>query len=189
MLGHLPIRGVTLHPVLVFKELEMTPLNLPLMQVQYEVLHESIADIALTHNVSESMVEYAIRTHKWERKRLTPTQQSTELETVTSDRQAALEAIHTLRQGVLDPQYIKIEAALVAKAIDIVNGIQATEATASKRLKEVTDILATLRPTKNMVKDTQANNSLKLMIMNHVGDINKAQTKHEEIEVVVNATG
>lgn len=167
----------------------MKPLNLPLMQIQYEVLHEDVQDIADNHAVSKQMVEYAVRTHNWERRTLTESEQTEELNSANSDRQVALEAVHTLRQGVLDPQYIKIEAALVAKTINVVNAIQVTDAKAASKLKELTGILATLRPTKSMVKESSAPEGLKLLIMNHVGDINKTAAKPEEIEVVIDATG
>lgn len=165
----------------------MEALNLPLMQVQYEVLGESIASIADEHTVSHQMVEYAIEQHKWTRKDLTTGQQVEALDAANSDRQVALEAVHTLRQGVLDPHYIKIEAALVAKAIDIIRGIVPNEPTAAKRLKELTDILATLRPTKAMQDTTPKDSGMKILIMNHVGDVNAVETKREEIEVVIDA--
>jgi hypothetical protein len=165
----------------------MEALNLPLMQTQYEVLHESIDIIARDHAVSTQMVGYAIEQHGWTRKQLTTTQQTEALDMANADRQVALEAIHTLRQGVLDPHYIKIEAALVSKAIDIINSIIPGDPTASKRLKELTDILSTLRPTKAMQKksDDSSSQGLKIMVMNHVGDVNAVETKREQVEVIV----
>lgn len=163
----------------------MEALNIPLMQVQYEVLHETIEKIADEHDVSREMVEYAITQHGWERKNLNDSEQANAIEAVNSDRQMALEAVHTLRQGVLDPQYIKIEASLVNKAIEIINSIQAAEPTASRRLKEITDILSTLRPTKAMQKQTDQAGGLKLMVMTHVGDVNAVQSKKEPVEVVI----
>lgn len=177
-----------IHPLILSLGEAMKPLNLPLMQIQFEVLHENITEIAHTHNVSEEMVKYAIRQHNWEQKTLTASEQAEEIDAANSNRQVALEAVHTLRQGVLDPQYIKIEAALVAKVIDVANSILPEEPTAAKRLKELTEILATLRPTKNMVKEQHNDGSINLMIMNHVGDVNKVQAKPEEIEVVINST-
>jgi hypothetical protein len=166
----------------------MEALNIPLMQVQYEVLHDSIDKIADEHDVSRKMVEYAVKQHGWERKDLSASEQGDALEVANTDRQMALEAVHTLRQGVLDPQYIKIEASLVNKAIEIINSIQAAEPTASRRLKEITDILSTLRPTKAMQKQTEQAGGLKLMVMTHVGDVNAVQSKKEQVEVVVESS-
>lgn len=166
----------------------MTPLNKPLLRIQYEVLHDSIEDMAQEHGVSEAVIRYAIESEGWARQpvtNLSPTEDQTEIETATTAMQQRLDAAHTLRQGILDPQYIKIEAALTAKTIDVINSIQATEPTAAKRLRDLMDILATLRPTKAMIdkNNSDGNAGIKLMIMNHVGEVRSAKDK--EIEVVV----
>lgn len=166
----------------------MEALNIALMQVQYEVLHESVGTIAQEHSISPEMVEYAIEQHNWVQKDLTNDEQNTAIDVVNSDHQVTLEAMHTLRQGVLDPHYIKIEGALVAKALSIINGIHASEPTAAKRLKEITEILSTLRPTKAMQAQTaQSDQGVKIMIMSHVGDVNAVESKREQIEVVIDA--
>ncbi len=166
----------------------MKDINVPLMQVQYEVLHESVADIAKEHEVTAQMVEYAIEQHGWTQKQLTDSEQASAIDVVNSERQVALEAVHTLRQGVLDPHYIKIEAALVAKAIDVINGILPSDPTASKRLKEITEILSTMRPTKAMQDQTQSND-IRVMVMTHVGDQDAVQSRREDVEVVINGQG
>lgn len=157
----------------------ITPLNIPLMQTQFEVLGESCEDIAENHGITVKMVEYAAEKYGWERKNLDPDT----LQKVVTQQQSTMESIHVLRQSVLDPQYIKMEAAITHKAQEVIHAIEPQGAKATAKLKDLTDILARLRPTTAMMKTDGSSGEMKIVIMNRIGDSQQAESRTIDVEV------
>ena len=157
----------------------VTPLNIPLMQTQYEVLGESCEDIAENHGITVQMVLYAVEKYGWTRNEFDPET----LQKVATQRQSMMDSVHILRQGALDPQYIKIEAAITHKAQEVIRAIEPESAKATDKLKDMTEILSKLRPTTAMMKSDGSSNEMKIVIMNRVGDLNQPESKTIDVEV------
>lgn len=172
----------------------MKALNLPLLQVQYEILGEDLESLAKQHDCSVAFLEMAIKKRGWVRHPIAQTQDSALITVETSkleEQIAAMEqrlnAAHVLRQGVLDPQYIQIEAAITAKTLEVINSIQAEDHSAAARLRIISKILASLRPTKAMI-ESQKNNAkssegIKLVIMNRVETVSGQPAQTEEVHI------
>lgn len=160
-------------------------LNLALLRIDYEIFHKTVDEICAEHGVSRAIVDHAIKSQEWKRQDLDTTEA---MEVATTDLKEKLDCAHVLRQQVLDPQYIRIEAAITEKTLDVINSIDSQDPNAAVRvLKQTTDILSTLRPTQAMIdtKKQAGEAGLKILIMNKVGDVGGQQ---EEVSVQVDAS-
>ena len=123
------------------------------VQIQYEVFHESIENIAAENQISRSLVEYAIEDKGWKRTKLNGQMQQVkdvgDLEEVTDDvinsMGDRLSAINMLKAATMNPRYIALETAILAKAREIVSSITPGTPTAGDQLKKVSEVLDKLR--------------------------------------------
>jgi len=123
------------------------------VQIQYEIFHESVENIASENHLTPTMVEYAIAEKGWKRTKLNGKMQQVkdigDLEDVTDDVLSAvgerLSAINMLKAATMNPRYISLETSILAKAREIVTSIVSAAPNAGDQLKKVTEILEKLR--------------------------------------------
>lgn len=134
----------------------MTDLQLidwDLLQLQYEVLHESVESIAAAHSVSVTTLEYAIDEKGWERKPINDIKDSWDsldtledgIEGVTTALRQRNQLIQLLKVASFNTRYTTLESKAITKLGDIIDDIDSMLPSAPMQMKEVVISLKELK--------------------------------------------
>ena len=134
--------------------------NWNLAKMQYEAYGKSLEDIADDFEVSLKMVEYAAETQGWQDN------------AIDSD-------LAELKEMALGPKRLMLEATLLDRCMEILNGLDTSSVTAPDICKVISDVLKTLKP-QDSNKSAEAG-GLKVLIMNKVG-----QEAENAVDVKIN---
>jgi hypothetical protein len=128
-------------------------INWDLLRLEYELFGKSFPMIRVETGIPVDHLELVAQEQGWEQhplaQELATIATSTELVNASEDYVAAiqekLEQINTLKQQLLSPHYVKLEATLLMKAVGIVTNLnEKTDPQASKKLKDVATVLQVL---------------------------------------------
>lgn len=113
----------------------------------YEILGQSVAELAREHSISEEMLKYAIAEEGWTRVPLKDpmaevTQLSDDVVQAVQDRCATLKS---MKNAALTPQYIALETEILSKARELVSSLNPDNPLAAQQVKLLTEVLGNLR--------------------------------------------
>ena len=138
------------------------------IRLQFEMFGSDVKVLADEHNVDPEVIEYeknragwapkpvALATRDWE--------SINDISEITEDLleevQDRANILQTIKQSALDPQYIKVESALLNKAVAILHSIDAGDHQAALQLKQVASVYKELvEMTNTHLKKVGANNA------------------------------
>lgn len=113
-------------------------LDWDLLQLQYEVLGESVENICKEHDVSTGLLKQAITEKGWKSKKPIATTEFVE------DIEQYTTYVSACRQKLTAPLYTKIEYLILQKSIKIVKNIEEDDTKASTKLKALAGTLESL---------------------------------------------
>lgn len=122
------------------------------IRLQYELLDQSVEDLAEENNIPVSRIKYAIEQEKWTRTPIADavndwsTIKGLDLlsDEALGDIQNRIHILNLLKTQALNPRYIALEAALLSKATELINTIDSSQPTAPAQLKSLAEIFETL---------------------------------------------
>jgi len=123
------------------------------VKVQYEIFHEDVRCLAAENKVNPALIEYAVKERGWKRAPMKGIMHDVkdiyDLEEITDDILNAagerLTTINMLKAVTMNPKYVALENAIIAKAMEVVNSLMPQAPTAGDQLKKVADLLSSLR--------------------------------------------
>jgi len=171
----------------------MVGVDLALIQLQYEIFHEKVEDLALEYDTTPRMIEFQAESRGWKRSLLTPL--TTEIDHTSKE---SLEAsisentslLKTIKQAALNPKYIALETAILGKCLTLVKNLQADDPTTAGALKAISEIFKSLKETtQGKVEAEQASESkgFQVIIQNRIGALSGPEP--EPIEVSIGSKG
>lgn len=136
-----------------------TAVDWGLVKLQYEVFGLSEQEIIEDGQVTPTALKYAIEEQGWQR---LPTAEAlqdyrdlgdlNEVGTSLIDEvQGRLRTLRTIKQAVLSPRYIALETAILGKALDVIQNVDANAPQAAAQIKVLTDVIASLKEQNKMV--------------------------------------
>lgn len=121
----------------------MVDVNWELLRFKYEVLEHSIKDLAVEHQLSESVLKYAAE--KWVQVPLEERKSEEDIQDgIKSDVVEQAKIFSLLKQKFLNPKYIELEATLLHKAIEVASKIDPNTQGSAKIIQMLTDTLKNL---------------------------------------------
>jgi len=164
------------------------------LQVQYEVFHEPVKTLAEENHVDPVLIEYAVEEKGWKRTPISGVMHKVkdvgDLEEITDDILMAvgdrLAAVNILKAATMNPRYIALETAILAKAREIVMSMMAQGPTAGDQLKKVAEILTSLREYSipSMAKAKGANEDDGRVVVQIMNTVDLIQSEPEAKPVV-----
>ena len=151
----------------------MAGINWAAMKDQYEIMHTDVKELATSHNVSESVIQLAIRDGGWKREDTN----STEVSDI-SDRLTLMQARN---QAALVPKFISLQNRLLDKCSDLLEDVDGINDASNLRL--VAEIIEKHRPAiMAMAKDRgTSDNSMNIRIMTTAGSGDRPSVAAVEI--------
>lgn len=184
--------NVTQHRVLN----NMKTLDWGLIKLQWELFGATAKDISDLYGVNPNIVTYAAEENGWKRlpiakavQEWTDTEDIKQIDdTLLDEVQTRLKVLHTIRESVLSPKYITVEAAILSKVTDVLQQMDTSDISAAGPLKMIADVFKILsdKNQHSILGDPTEGQKggITLKILNHVG--NKEQFTQQAIEVKVN---
>lgn len=172
-----------------------------LIKMQYEVFGLSKEEILEDGTVTAAQLDYAIDEQGWSRLPVCSALQTyrdlgdlNEVGTALIDEvQGRLRTLRTIKQGVLSPRYIALETAILGKALETIQVIDASQPQAAQQIKTLTDVLHSLKDQNNMVgaggAEDGGTSGVTVNIMSKVGKSGEDAISATQVKIATKAPG
>ncbi len=166
----------------------MKTLDWGLIKLQWELFGATAKELSEQYGVNPNIVTYAAEENKWKRLPIAKAVQdwtdTTDIkqidDTLLEEIHTRLKVLHTIRESVLSPKYIAVEASILSKATELLQNLETPD-----QLKAISEVFKHLsdRSGHSISKAQEENQKggITLKILNHVGS--KEQFTQQAIEV------
>jgi len=146
----------------------------PGIKNEYEVMHTSVKELSISHHVSTSMIELAVKEGSWEQLNTDDTDVQTD-----SDKLAVMQSRNDLS---LVPKFIRLQAKMLEKCNILLDSV--TEISDANNLKIVSEVIEKHRPNiLGVKKDGASDNQFNIRIMTQAGGSDTVQPSLAAVEI------
>lgn len=145
-----------------------------LVRMHYEVLGETVQELAKSHNISSNLINAALKSEQWERHPIVKsvkhwTKSNRDEEGFQDDIKSKADIMALLRAANRSPDLFRVESILLSKIESICGEIKDDDPDASRQMKNLVECIKELQPVP-VKGDGGDTGGVEIKILNHFGD-------------------